>query len=129
MPQSGQAWESATRPGNELPSVGQFDMKTQRVAGPVAEATQTVDGTGPNGRENNVVSAFVHFGEAQTQTRLLVRRPSLEIPTGSVKLPDNGKIALIRFAGASVSSRTFGSIRQGFVSLSRPAFDEQTDKP
>jgi hypothetical protein len=73
--------------GDEQPIVGQFDKKTQRVAWHVGEATQTVYETGITGLENDVVSAFVHFGEKQTQTWLLVRLPSPEIPPGTVKLP------------------------------------------
>ncbi len=74
--------------GDEQPIVGQLDRKTQRVAWHVGEATQTVYETGFTGLENDVLSVFVHFGEAQTQTWLLVRLPSPEIPPGTVKLPD-----------------------------------------
>jgi hypothetical protein len=44
--------------------------------------------TGLSNFENDVASVFVHFGEAQTQTWLLVRLPSPEIPPGPVKTPD-----------------------------------------
>lgn len=74
--------------GDEQPIVGQLDKKTQRVAWHVGDATQTVYETGLSGLDNDVYSVFVHFGEAQTQTWLLVRLPSPEIPPGTVKLPD-----------------------------------------
>ena len=62
--------------GDEQPIIGQLDRKTQRIAWHVGEATQTVYETGFPGLENDVVSVFVHFGEKQTQTWLLVRLPS-----------------------------------------------------
>jgi len=74
--------------GDEQPIVGQVDTATQRVAWHVGDATQTVYETGLSGLDSDVVSVFVHFGEAQTQTWLLVRLPSPEIPPGTVKLPD-----------------------------------------
>jgi hypothetical protein len=74
--------------GDEQPIVGRVDLPSQRVAWHVGEATQTVYETGLSGLENDVVSVFVHFGENITQTWLLVRLPSPEIPPGSVKLPD-----------------------------------------
>ena len=74
--------------GDEQPIIGQLDKKTQRIAWHVGEATQTVYETGFTGLENDVLSVFVHFGEKQTQTWLLVRLPSPEIPPGTVKLPE-----------------------------------------
>lgn len=74
--------------GDEQPIIGQIDIPTQRIAWHVGNATQTVYETGLSGFQNDVVSVFVHFGEAQTQTWLLVHLPSPEIPPGSVKLPD-----------------------------------------
>ncbi len=74
--------------GDEQPIIGQLDRKTQRIAWHVGEVTQTVYETGFTGLENDVVSVFVHFGEKQTQTWLLVRLPSPELPPGTVKLPE-----------------------------------------
>ncbi|MEI9896753.1 MAG: hypothetical protein WDN28_23555 [Chthoniobacter sp.] len=58
--------------GDEQPIVGQLDRKTQRIAWHVGNATQTVYETGFSSLQNDVLSVFVHFGEAQTQTWLLV---------------------------------------------------------
>lgn len=77
--------------GDEQPIVGQLDKKTQRIAWHVGDATQTVYETGLSSVENDVASVFVHFGEAQTQTWLLVRLPSPELPPGTVKLPEPKK--------------------------------------
>jgi hypothetical protein len=77
--------------GDEQPLVGQLDKKSQRLAWHVGDATQTVYETGLSSLENDVASVFVHFGEAQTQTWLLVRLPSPEVPPGTVKLPDLAK--------------------------------------
>lgn len=77
--------------GDEQPIVGQLDKKTQRIAWHVGDATQTVYETGLSSVENDVASVFVHFGEAQTQTWLLVRLPSPELPPGTVKLPERKK--------------------------------------
>ena len=74
--------------GDELPIIGRLDRKTQRVAWHFGEATQTVYETGLSSLQNDVASVFVHFGENQTQTWLLVRLPSPEIPPGTVKLPE-----------------------------------------
>ena len=73
--------------GDEQPIVGQFDKQTQRVAWHIGDATQTIYETGLSGFENDFVSVFVHFGGTQTQTWLLVRLPSPEIPPGPVKIP------------------------------------------
>ncbi|WP_346187418.1 hypothetical protein [Rubritalea halochordaticola] len=74
--------------GDEQPVAGQVDFKSQRVAWHVGEATQTVYETGLSNLENDVASVFVHFGESQTQTWLLVRMPSPEMPGETVKLPE-----------------------------------------
>ena len=74
--------------GDEQPIIGQVDKKSQRIAWHVGEATGTIYETGLTSLENDVASTFVHFGEAQTQTWLLVRIPSPEIPVGTVKLPE-----------------------------------------
>lgn len=73
--------------GDEEPIVGQLDKKSQRIAWHVGQATQTVYETGFSSLENDVASVFVHFGENSTQTWLLVRLPSPEIPPGTVKIP------------------------------------------
>ena len=78
--------------GDEQPIVGQLDKQAQRVAWHVGEATQTIYETGFSGLENDVLSVFVHFGENSTQTWLLVRLPSPEMPPGTVKLPDLKKL-------------------------------------
>jgi hypothetical protein len=41
--------------------------------------------------ENNVVGVFVHFGEKSAPTWLLMRLPSPEIPSGTVKWPEPKK--------------------------------------
>ncbi len=77
--------------GDSQPIVGQLDKQTQRIAWHVGEATQTVYETGFSNLENDVASVFVHFGENSTQTWLLVRLPSPEVPPGPVKLPEPKK--------------------------------------
>ena len=77
--------------GDEQPIVGQLDTQTQRVAWHIGNATQTAYETGLSGFENDVVSVFVHFGDVETQTWLLVRLPSPEMPPSTVKLPDLSK--------------------------------------
>src|SRR4029453_6475240 len=77
--------------GDEQPVVGQVDKKTQRVAWHIGEATNAVSETGLSSLENDVASVFVHFGEDTTQTWLLVRLPSPEIPPGTVKIPEEKK--------------------------------------
>lgn len=75
--------------GDEQPIVGQVDATTQRVAWHVGDASQTVYETGLSSLQSDVASVFVHFaGAQQTQTWLLVRLPSPEIPPGPVKLPE-----------------------------------------
>jgi hypothetical protein len=77
--------------GDELPVIGQLDKKSQRIAWHVGDVTQTVYETGFSNLENDVASVFVHFGQASTQTWLLVRLPSPEIPPGTVKIPETKK--------------------------------------
>ncbi|QQL45612.1 hypothetical protein [Sulfuriroseicoccus oceanibius] len=74
--------------GDEQPIVGRLDFESQRIAWHVGEVTTTVYETGLSQLENDVASVFVHFGETQTQTWLMVRMPSPEMPPGTVKLPD-----------------------------------------
>ena len=74
--------------GDEQPVVGKLDFETQRVAWHIGEVTTTVYETGLSNLENDVASVFVHFGETQTQTWLIVRLPSPEMPPGTVKLPE-----------------------------------------
>jgi hypothetical protein len=74
--------------GDEQPIIGQLDKQTQRVAWHLGNATQTVYETGLAGFANDVVSVFVHFGDVETQTWLLVRLPSPEMPPSTVQLPD-----------------------------------------
>jgi len=74
--------------GDEQPIVGQVDFESQRVAWHIGQVTSTVYETGLSNLENDVASLFVHFGADQTQTWLLVRMPSPEMPPGTVKLPE-----------------------------------------
>lgn len=74
--------------GDEQPIVGQLDKTTQRMAWHVGEATQTVYETGLNSMEGDVASVFVHFGGEQTQTWLLVRLPSPDLPPSTVRIPE-----------------------------------------
>jgi hypothetical protein len=74
--------------GDEQPLIGKLDPKSQRVAWHIGEATNAVYETGLSSLENDVASVFVHFGEDATQTWLLVRLPSPEIPPGIVKIPE-----------------------------------------
>lgn len=74
--------------GDEQPIAGKVDLKSQRVAWHVGDVKETVYETGLSNLENDVASVFVHFGEDQTQTWLLVRMPSPEMPPGTVKLPE-----------------------------------------
>ncbi|MEZ0274914.1 MAG: hypothetical protein ACAH88_08415 [Roseimicrobium sp.] len=73
--------------GDEQPIVGKVDLKTQRMAWHVGDATETVYETGLSSLENDVASVFIHFGTDATQTWLLVRLPSPELPPGPVKAP------------------------------------------
>jgi hypothetical protein len=77
--------------GDEQPVIGQVDKKTQRIAWHIGDITQTVYETGLSSLSNDVASVFVNFGEQQTQTWLLVRLPSPEVPPGPVKLPEKKK--------------------------------------
>jgi hypothetical protein len=74
--------------GDEQPLVGQLDKKTQRVAWHVGDAVNTVYETTLPELTADVASVFVHFGEMQTQTWLLVRLPSPEMPPTTVKIPE-----------------------------------------
>ncbi|MDH4477942.1 MAG: hypothetical protein QE274_15820 [Verrucomicrobiaceae bacterium] len=74
--------------GDEQPITGQLDFKSQRVAWHIGQVDNTVYETGLSNFENDVASLFVHFGTQQTQTWLLVRMPSPEMPPGTVKLPE-----------------------------------------
>ncbi|RBP47986.1 hypothetical protein DES53_101786 [Roseimicrobium gellanilyticum] len=73
--------------GDEQPIVGRVDLKTQRIAWHVGDASQTVYETGLNSLDNDVASVFIHFGTEATQTWLLVKLPSPEMPPGPVKTP------------------------------------------
>ncbi len=74
--------------GDDQPVAGQLDKKTQRLAWHVGDVTTTVYETGFSNLENDVASVFVHFGTGSTQTWLLVRLPSPEMPPGAVKIPE-----------------------------------------
>ena len=74
--------------GDEQPIIGQLDFESQRVAWHIGDITSTVYETGLSNFENDVASVFVYFGEDQTQTWLMVRMPSPEMPPGTVKLPE-----------------------------------------
>ena len=74
--------------GHELPVIGRLDKETQRVAWHFGDITQTVYETSLSALQNDVASVFVHFGKSMTQTWLLVRLPSPELPPGTVKLPE-----------------------------------------
>ncbi|MEO8352339.1 MAG: hypothetical protein ABI680_11455 [Chthoniobacteraceae bacterium] len=73
---------------DEEPIVGQLDKKTQQLAWHVGDVPQTVYETSLSSLQNDVASVFVHFGEDSTQTWLLVRLPSPEVPPGPVKIPE-----------------------------------------
>lgn len=73
--------------GDEEPIVGQLDPKTQRLAWHVGDNTQTVYETSLPSLTSDVASVFVHLGQEQTQTWLLVRLPSPEMPPSTVQLP------------------------------------------
>jgi hypothetical protein len=77
----------------DQPIVGQLDKETQRVAWHVGDNTETVYETGLSSLTYDVASVFVHFGPEATQTWLLVRLPSPEIPPGAVSLPELKKSA------------------------------------
>ncbi len=77
--------------GEEQPIVGQLDKRRQRIAWHIANAPTTVFETGLSSLDYDVASVFVHFSgpQAQTQTWLLVRLPSPEMPPGSVRMPND----------------------------------------
>lgn len=74
--------------GEDQPVVGQLDKEGQRLAWHVGENTDTVYETGLSSLTYDAASVFVHFGPEATQTWLLVRLPSPEMPPGAVKLPE-----------------------------------------
>jgi len=74
--------------GDEQPIVGQLDKRTQRLAWHIANAPQTVFETGLSSLDYDAASVFLHFNGTQTQTWLLVRLPSPEMPPGEVRVPD-----------------------------------------
>jgi len=73
--------------GDEEPIVGQLDTKTQRLAWHVGDNKETVYETSLPSLTSDVASVFVHMGQEQTQTWLLVRLPSPEMPPSAVQLP------------------------------------------
>jgi hypothetical protein len=77
--------------GDEQPLIGQLNLETQVMAWHVGDATQSIYETSVSSLTGDVASVFVHFGEEQTQTWLLVRLPSPEMPPGSVRLPEYEK--------------------------------------
>lgn len=77
----------------DQPVIGQLDKESQRLAWHVGENTNTVYETGMSSLTYDVASVFVHFGTEQTQTWLLVRLPSPEMPPGAVQLPEIKKPA------------------------------------
>ena len=79
--------------GEDQPVIGQIDQKTHRIAWHIGENTSTVYETGRSSLTYDAASVFVHFGEAQSQTWLLVRLPSPEMPPGTVKLPEVTNVA------------------------------------
>jgi hypothetical protein len=77
----------------DQPIVGQLDKDGQRLAWHIGENTNTVYETGISSLTYDAASVFVHFGPEQTQTWLLVRLPSPEMPPGAIKLPEIKKPA------------------------------------
>ena len=73
--------------GDEQPISGRLDRKTQRVAWHINNAPQTVFETGLSDLSYDVAGVFVHFGNTQTQTWLLVRLPSPATPPSTVNVP------------------------------------------
>jgi len=73
--------------GEEQPIVGKLDRTTQRVAWHVGDITDTVYDTYLPNLTEDVASVFVHLDKNQTQTWLMVRLPSPEMPPGTVKVP------------------------------------------
>jgi hypothetical protein len=72
--------------GDEQPIVGRLDRRTQRVAWHINSTPQTVFETGLSDLNYDVASVFVHFGNTQTQTWLLVRLPSPASPPANVNV-------------------------------------------
>jgi hypothetical protein len=73
--------------GDEQPIVGKVDLNTQRMAWHVGDATQTVYETGLTSLDKDVASVFIHLGAEGTQTWLLVKLPSPEMPPGPEQAP------------------------------------------
>ena len=59
----------------------------------VGEITETVYDTCLPNLTEDVASVFVHLGENQTQTWLMVRLPSPEMPPGTVKIPKGTELS------------------------------------
>jgi len=78
---------------DDQPVVGRLDKDGQRLAWHVGDNTDTVYETGLSSLTYDAASVFVHFGSDMTQTWLLVRLPSPEMPPGAVKLPEIKKPA------------------------------------
>jgi len=79
--------------GEEQPIVGKLDRTTQRIAWHVGEITETVYDTYLPNLTEDVASVFVHLGNNQTQTWLMVRLPSPEMPPGTVKTPTGAELS------------------------------------
>jgi hypothetical protein len=73
--------------GDEQPIVGRLDRRNQRVAWHINNSPQTVFETGLSDLNYDVASVFVHFGDTQTQTWLMVRLPSPATPPATVNVP------------------------------------------
>ena len=74
--------------GDEQPIIGRLDKHSQRLAWHIANNPDTVFETGLSSLNYDAASVFLHFNGTQTQTWLLVRLPSPEMPPGPVKVPD-----------------------------------------
>jgi hypothetical protein len=79
--------------GEEQPIVGKLDRTTQRVAWHVGDLTETVYDTYLPNLTEDVASVFVHLDKNQTQTWLMVRLPSPEMPPGTVKIPRGAELS------------------------------------
>lgn len=73
--------------GDEQPIIGKLDKQTERVAWHVGNNTETIYETSLPNLSADVSSIFVNFGKSQTQTWLLVRLPSPDMPPGKIELP------------------------------------------
>jgi hypothetical protein len=70
--------------GEIAPVIGMLNQETQRVAFRVGENGTTVIECALNGLTQDVTSVFVHFGENLTQTWLMVRLNSPDLPATPV---------------------------------------------